>query len=421
MGVSVVDVLLAGDFPVSPPMVTGGIQAVTWHLAEGLADVPGIRLDVFSHETWATPPARRSWVASYGGISATYTTALRWMPTIMRTWSSDALALQNHVRRRRPDVVHAHGQRGYAVGALRSGVPTVVTVHGLYAREKRAGEGPWTLRSALKERAWRSTEEWVLRRARHVIIISPYVRAFVEPRTSARLHDIPNPISEAFFAMDRTPLRRPPLRRPQLLTVGEITPRKRQRLLLQAFARIVGEVPGARLRVVGGPGPSDPEASAYAASVWKLARDLEIARSVDFLGRLPQEDLLDEYRSADLYVHAAAEESSPMAIAQALAAGVPAVAFDIPGVRHLITPGETGARAVDGEADSLAATVVRLVAHPDHLAALSVASKRFAEATFAAAAVAARTSEVYMEVQADTRHAARRPGLGGTTYHRHGL
>ncbi len=368
---------------------------MTWQLAEGLSSVPGVRLDVFSHEKRTPLPAKRSWTATYGGITATYTTALGWLPTIVRTWSTDALAMLAQARRCRPDVLHAHGQSGYAVGALLSGYPTVVTVHGIYAQEKRASGERWTPRSALREWAWRSTEEWVLRRARHVIIISPYVREFVEPRTSAKLHDIPNPISGEFFAIEPAPTRRP-----QLLTVGEISTRKRQTLLLHAFARVLRELPDARLRIVGGPGHGETE---YAASVRHLARELSIEGSVDFLGRIPQEDLLREYQSADLYVHAAAEESSPMAIAQALAAGVPAVAFDIPGVRHLVTSGRTGERALNGDADALASTVVRLVSGPDQLASLSRTSKAFAESTFSAAAVAARTSEAYLEARADAR------------------
>lgn len=385
-------VLVAGDFPEAPPLAVGGIQAVTWQLAESLARSTDHVIDVYSREVRARGAAGRTRTARYDGISATYAPAVRWLPVLVRSWTTDAGGVIRHIHGRQPDVVHAHGQRGYAVGALLSGIPTVVTVHGIYAHEKSAAARP-APHAALRESGYRSMEAWVLRRARHIVVISPYVRAFVEPRTSATLHDIPNPIAPEFFAIEPAPERSA-----RLLSIGELTPRKRPDLLLRAFAAILRERPEARLRLVGG---SARAPKPYGRSVRSLAESLGIAGSVDFLGRVPQDDLHHEYRKADLVLHAASEESSPMTLAQALAAGVPAVAFDIPGVRHLVLPGRTGSLADDGEPTALARRALELLSSEERLVRLSHEAKAFARHSFSADAVANRTARVYEQARAE--------------------
>ncbi len=185
-------------------MAVGGIQAVTWQLANGLAEGGEFEVHTAACERfWHAPPAR-NWRCEWGGCTAHYRRTPGRIPHVVSSWTSDAAYVRRMIHSTGARLVHAHGQVGYTIGALRSGVPHVVTPHGMLLREKRAPEGAGALSSdRLRQALWSATEDWCLAHARHVVVISPYVRGQIEPRTRAHLHDIPNPVDPAFFALER--------------------------------------------------------------------------------------------------------------------------------------------------------------------------------------------------------------------------
>jgi glycosyltransferase involved in cell wall biosynthesis len=405
-------VLLAGDFPERPPMTVGGIQAVTWQLARGLADTGDFEIHAAACEPyWQAPPQRR-WRARWEGGTAHYLRSSPRIPHVVSSWTSDAEYVRRTIRSTGAQLVHAHGQVGYTIGAIRSGVPHVVTPHGMLAREKRASAGAAALsRERLRQSLWTRTEDWCLAHARHIVAISPYVRRQIAPRTRAQLHDIPNPVDPGFFALAR---RRPPA--PVLLSVGWVNPRKRHELILRALPLVRERLPGARLRIVGNVEAGDARLLARLRS---LAVELGVGEAADFLAGLSHQQLLDEYRGAGLYVHAAVEESSPVAVAQAMAAGLALCAIDIPGLRHLLVAGRTGLYAREASPAALAAAVADVLENPALAASLGGQARREARARFHPSVVAGATADLYREVLREgAGRAAARSGRARAEPHR---
>ncbi len=388
-------VLLAGDFPERPPMTVGGIQAVTWQLASGLAERGDFEIHTAACERfWHAPPAR-SWRCQWGGCTAHYRRTPRRLPHVVSSWTSDAAYVRQKIRATRAQLVHAHGQVGYTIGALRSGVPHVVTPHGMLQREKRAPEGSRTISGAhLREALWSATEDWCLARARHVVAISPYVRRLIEPRTRASLHEIPNPVDPSFFTLERSgPFA------PILLSVGWLNERKRHELIVRALPLVRERVPGARLRIVGNVEAGEER---QLVRLQRLVRELRLDGEVDFLHGLSHEQLLEEYGRAGVYVHCAEEESSPVAVAQAMAAGLALCAIDIPGLHHLLVEGQTGVYAREATPHALAAAVVEVLANPSLERSLAANARREARARFHPSVVAGLTADLYREVLAQS-------------------
>jgi len=402
-------VLLAGDFPERPPMTVGGIQAVTWQLARGLADTGDFEIHAAACEPYWQAPPRRRWRARWEGGTAHYLRSSPRIPHVVSSWTSDAEYVRRTIRSTGAQLVHAHGQVGYTIGAIRSGVPHVVTPHGMLAREKRASAGAAVIsRERLRQSLWTRTEDWCLAHARHIVAISPYVRRQIAPRTSAQLHDIPNPVDPGFFALAATRAagwdglagRSDPSctsRAPVLLSVGWVNPRKRQELILRALPLVRERLPGARLRIVGNVEAGDARLLARLRS---LAVELGVGEAVDFLGGLSHAQLLDEYRGASLYVHAAVEESSPVAVAQAMAAGLALCAIDIPGLHHLLVAGRTGLYAREASPAGLAAAVADVLGNPSLAGSLGANAQREARARFHPSVVAGATADLYREVLA---------------------
>jgi glycosyltransferase involved in cell wall biosynthesis len=137
-------------------------------------------------------------------------------------------------------------------------------------------------------------------------------------------------------------------------------------LLLTAFADLVERNPDARLTIAGdGPGRSDLEA---------LATSLGVGDRVAFVGRVEGDAkwrLLD--RSTILVVPSRYESFGLVAL-EALAAGTPVVAFDIPSMREILTDG-SGALVPSFDTPSLTAELAALLDDPDRRAAMVEAGR----------------------------------------------
>lgn len=116
---------------------------------------------------------------------------------------------------------------------------------------------------------------------------------------------------------------------PAFLTVRRLSERMGHDLLLEAFAAVLAERPGARLYVAGdGPLRSDLESA---------TRDRGVAEATTFLGYVPDAELPAVYRSADVFVLPTRElEGFGLSTLEALASGLPVVATPVGGTVELL-------------------------------------------------------------------------------------
>lgn len=122
---------------------------------------------------------------------------------------------------------------------------------------------------------------------------------------------------EAFRPRQGYTFPRPPFR---ILHVANLTEVKDQDTLLHSFKRILEYVP-ATLRVVG-PDYLD-------GRLQRVAHNLGIASSVEFVGRVPQSEILRHYHWAHLLVHTSLHEAQSVAIVEAMASGVPVIGTSV--------------------------------------------------------------------------------------------
>ncbi|MCO5189279.1 MAG: glycosyltransferase [Anaerolineae bacterium] len=130
--------------------------------------------------------------------------------------------------------------------------------------------------------------------------------------------------------------------------VGRISAEKRIDDLLHQFARAYRHCNTLRLLLIG-PGP-DRTRMAQQAHQLGIASVVQIAGPVAF-------DLVPSYlASADFFVTASDSEVHPLTVIEALASGLPVVAYNAPGIRGTVASGVSGLLAETGElADCIAA------------------------------------------------------------------
>lgn len=170
--------------------------------------------------------------------------------------------------------------------------------------------------------------------------------------------------------------------------VGRLTEQKGHATLIEALPVVARAVPAARVTLVGD-GELRAELGARAAA-------LGVADRVAFAGRL--DDVAAALDGFDVFALPSLWEGVPLALLEAIAAGVPVVASDIPGVRELIRPGQTGWLAPPRSPEGLAAALIDALAHPDRGLAMAARAQSDVLPAFSIRAVAAQYEQLYHRV-----------------------
>jgi glycosyltransferase involved in cell wall biosynthesis len=189
---------------------------------------------------------------------------------------------------------------------------------------------------------------------------------------------------------DRAVLPRDPATSPVVGYVGTLHSRKRALSLAPVAARILTRVPGARFLVVG----DGPERAALEAACARLG----IAGRFAFVGQA--QHVGPFLRRMDVLVHPSMNEGASNAILEAMAAGVPVVAYAVSGNRETVSHGETGSLVPDGREDALAAAAAELLENPDEARRLGAGGRARIERDFSVDAMVRATASVYDEVVA---------------------
>jgi glycosyltransferase involved in cell wall biosynthesis len=165
-----------------------------------------------------------------------------------------------------------------------------------------------------------------------------------------------------------------------ILSVCRLVEKKGVDVLLEALARLPGDTPWRFVHVGGGP---------LGKRMKRKAEALGIAQRVTWRGPLAQRELLQEYRSADLFALASRvardgdRDGLPNVLMEAQSQGLACVATRVSAIGELISDGVNGRLVAEGDAPALAAALAELIASPAHRRALGEAGAARVRAQFA--------------------------------------
>jgi phosphatidylinositol alpha-1,6-mannosyltransferase len=165
-----------------------------------------------------------------------------------------------------------------------------------------------------------------------------------------------------------------------LLTVGRLIPRKGVDLVMHSVARLAARYPDLTYAVAG-TGPDEPRLRG-------LARQLNIADRVRFLGRVDEETKAALYGLADVFVlpnrlmNGEDWEGFGIVFLEAATAGTPSIGGDNGGVRDAIVHGETGLLVDPESEDDLTEALHRLLGDVELRQRMGRAARRRASEEF---------------------------------------
>lgn len=212
--------------------------------------------------------------------------------------------------------------------------------------------------------AWERLRRWAYPKAHAVVALTTDTETWLTRNVpGCRLAVIPNAVRWPLAVVD--PVIDPPSRngRFRLLAVGRLHAQKGFDLLIQAFAEIAPFLPLWDMVILG----EGPEREALQAAIDSAG----LGERILMPGRVG--NVADWYQAADLYVLSSRVEGLSNTLLEAMASGLPAVAFDCEtGPRAIIRDGIDGVlvRPVE-DPEVLAAHLSHIMAHPDKRAALA--------------------------------------------------
>jgi len=169
-----------------------------------------------------------------------------------------------------------------------------------------------------------------------------------------------------------------------LLCVARVSRWKRHNIVLDVFTHLAGTMPDLHLLCVGGPDPHDPE---WWTEMQARSRSSAFAERIHWLG--PQDDVGAWYQAADVLVLASVREPFGRVVVEAMAWGVPVVAFRSGGVSEIITHAGQGCLIEEGNIVGMRDAVWRLLENAALRKHVGEAGRERAQAFSVAAHVAA--------------------------------
>ena len=186
--------------------------------------------------------------------------------------------------------------------------------------------------------------------------------------------------------------------RPLILSVGGIEPRKGSDTLVQAIAALKKAGRRPVLAVVGGHSFQDyrPYRDRVLGSLPSLG--LRLDDDVILVGTVPDAELPAWYAAADVLAFPSTKEGWGLAILEAMSAGLPVVASDLPVFREFLSPGQDALMVPVNDAPSLASALASVLDAPDLAAKLRATALATAE-RFTWARSAAEHQAIYAAIR----------------------
>lgn len=286
------------------------------------------------------------------------------------------------LRATRADAVHTHmfAPLLFTAGArMFAGVPVLVhTEH--------------SIEYLLDRPSYRRVLRWLARATTRFVVLGERMRRFYVERIGIppdRIRVIPNGVAlvPSVGVTTRCEARRALGVGEHFVVgaVGRLAPEKNLGLLLRAFARATANAPDAILVLIGdGPERADLE---------RASRELGIAERVHFAGW--RQDVAQLLPAFDLYALSSHAEGLPLALLEAMSAGVAVVSTAVGDIPDVVRDAETGRLVAAGDEPGLASALSALRENPEQRDALSRAARALVAARYSRDAMVGAYVDAY--------------------------
>lgn len=379
-------IALFAKYPRKDGKLKGGVAAVAVGLVKALSKLADVELHVITFDRSLQNVA----VETHVGVTIHRLPGSGWPQILDIQFGPGRKRLIDYVMKLAPDILHTHENYGLALGDFP--IPHVFTLHGFDSENIMAGDSGNTIICGeelkwLHSKLWAVVERRLLYRLRFIISITPYVRHKIKSYTQAIIYDIDNPLDPQLFEIER---HEEPGR---ILCVGWISKRKNTLAAVQALAKVRMSGLNAKLSIAG-----EPLDQTYYHKVIDYIDKEGLSECVQFLGHINHDQLFEELSKASILVLPSRQENAPLAIAEAMAVGIPVISSNRCGMPFMIREGVTGYLTEPEDVDLLARHMISLLNDSNLRNTMGNAGRSEAERHFHPDKVAEKTIEAYRNV-----------------------
>lgn len=251
------------------------------------------------------------------------------------------------IRKHKIDIVHAHDPKTYVyayfLGFMCPNLKRVATLHGWVHRRARSS-------------FYTTISNFVLKNFDAVIAVSWELERRAARAGISNIHVVHNAIDTDKWKPD-------PMSDKNGSTafgiayIGRLSKEKGPLDFVKSAKGILEKDPGCRF-IVAGEGP-------LLEPTKRTVQSLGIMKYFDFKGNIPQKRMPALYTKINVVLSSSHTEGMPVALLEALSAGVPVVATDVGGVGELIRHGYNGLLTEKNDIESLIANVFLLKNNPE--------------------------------------------------------
>ena len=283
------------------------------------------------------------------------------------------------------DLMHAHVALpdGYAAMLVNRwyGKPLVVTVHGQDLQVA-------LYRNVRCKRALTT----VFKKADKIITVSTKLKNIAEENLgfSEKIIVINNGINTKKLVVGENSLASDYVDYKTILSVSNLVASKGIDLNLKAISKLVKKYSNLRYVVIG----DGPEIN----NLKKLTSRLNLKNNVEFLGRLPQEKVMDYMAAASVFSLPSWREGFGVVYLEAMAHGKPVIGCAGEGIEDIIENGTTGMLVRTKDLDSLFEALDFLLSHPEEGEAMGERARKHVLENYAWQKNAEKTLEIYNEL-----------------------
>jgi glycosyltransferase involved in cell wall biosynthesis len=249
-----------------------------------------------------------------------------------------------------PDLVHAHWSYEFALAAIYSNFPYLVTCHDSPVQVLKYMTNHYRFGRLLMAL-------WVFRTAKKLTAVSPYLKDEIAKFTGTPIAVIPNPTPRESECSDLSEADiHSKMARPTIAMIsngwGKL---KNTKPAMLAFNRLLAEHPQATLHIFGaGFEVNGP------AHLW--AEKNQVQENIVFHGPTQNAELLNFLREATLLLHPALQECCPLSLIEAMSCGLPVVGGESSGgVPWILDYGKAGALTDVSSPEKIASTLRQLL------------------------------------------------------------
>jgi len=180
----------------------------------------------------------------------------------------------------------------------------------------------------------------------------------------------------------------------RLLQAGRLIGKKGLKTTLRAFAKFRKEFPAARLTIAG-EGPQ-------LAELQSLARELHLAKAIDFASFVSQEKLRELFYNAHIFLHPSEtgrdgnQEGVPNSMLEAMASGLPVFATRHGGIPEAVENNVSGILVNERDHGALADGLIEILKSPDRLRTMGCLASESVARNFSQTEQARRLEEIYL-------------------------